>query len=471
MHLELGGAAAAAERLLGASWRLTVAAMGVIVFALAISTLASHRDLDYIVWASHYVADGRWNVYQAVYDGPARPFIEGFTYPPLAYLWFGAIVAVGKVFGLYGYAPWLVPQPLSTAEYLLMRLSYLPALLAIAWTARRFCEGFLCRGEDEPTGGLAFLVALSSPILLFVGFVFGQFDLLPSAATFLGAYLVCARRPFAGVLAIFVGIWLKNFPIVFLVLLLPVLVTEFGWRRALAPVAVGVAVSVLLVAAFWSPGFREGYLAFRNHGYDAIVWDGPVRTTLSHWLLVGLVVAAGWMSHFRGLALWQKVSLLYAGSIVALLAPRFWFPQYMAWVAPALVLFLLAALRHRALFFPLAYGAVNALYLASTFILFPDNVDTNMFRALDPDVPGLATRLHLAALAGPLWTAIAVLLLVLMALFVADVLLGDRFARRLEPLQTVAPRAQLVATAIGGITLVALYVAAHVANATLPWGG
>ncbi|WP_242341256.1 hypothetical protein [Anaeromyxobacter sp. SG66] len=463
MKLNLGGAGAATER-------LVLAAAGVIVFALAISLLSAHRDLDYIVWASHYVAEGRWNVYQAVYEGPARPFIEGFTYPPLAYLWFGAIVAVGKLFGLYGYAPWLVPQPLTAVEYLLPRLSYVPALLVIAWTARRFWERFL-RKDGEDLGGHAFLAALTSPILLFVGFVFGQFDLLPSAATFLGAYLVATRRPFTGVLALFVGIWLKNFPAVLLVVLLPVLVTEFGWRRALAPLAVGVAVSAAIVAAFWSPGFREGYLAFRNHGYDAIFWDGPVRTTLTEWLLAGLLVASVWMSLFRGLALWQKAAILYAGSVVFLLAPRYWFPQYVAWAAPALVLFVLAALRHRSSFFPLAYVGLNALYLAATFVLFPDNVDTNMFRALAPAVPGLTARLHLEALAGPLWTAIALLLLASTAIFTLDVALGERPDRRLEPVRPVPPRLQLTATAVASVALVALYVAAHVANVLAPVAG
>jgi hypothetical protein len=443
----------------------------VVVGALLVSTMAVHVDINFIAFASHWVSWGSLNVYQAVWEHPAaRGHIGGLTYPPLTYLFFGAVIAFFKVFGLFAYPEWYGPRRLTGAEYLALRLTLTPFVLLVAWTTRRFYERFL-RPEGEH-GRLAFLVALCSPVLLFVTYVFGQFDVMPAALLLLGVYLLSIQRPFWGVLAVFGGIWLKNFPLVFLVLAMPVLIAQVGLKRAAAAVAIPTALTIGLVRAFKSRGFTEGYLAFRHHDYDVLVFKwSDVNATGTIYVLGALVLLSVWFAlrDTPPSERWREYLVLYACSLAAVLGTRIWMPQYIAWIAPAAALAVIWSAEQRNVMILLAYLAFMGVYLVTPMLLFPGNVDGAMFHAVyQQGIPSLTDKWRLHGLKGHAWTTISLFLFLTGGFYVVRTLWPAALERMSAGLRYRWPEGlQLRAAAVGSVAVFAGYVVFQVGSVLL----
>lgn len=456
----------------------------VVLLALGISMLAAHGDLSYILWASHYVADGRLNVYQAVLES-APDRIGGLTYPPLTYLFFGTLVWTGRFFGLFHPADWSGPVQLGSLDYLMVRLAYVPFLLLIAWTARRFAlllleeppprhvDGTTVAGITAGASGLAELaplLAVTSPILLFVGFIFGQFDILPASLLFLSAYLFAARRPFWAIQAAFVGVWLKNFPVVFLVMILPVALSAFGLRRVVLGLGVGLVGTAAWLVAFRSPGFSEGFLTFRHTEYEVLSLAGGMglKISLSKMLLLCVFAISVALAAFQTrVGHSEKVFLIYSITLAALLGPRFWMPQYVAWLAPMLIVLALVGAQTRSALAPAWYLLLNGVYLLMTFVLWPSNVDTNMFYAVaKAGAPPLGSVLRLSGKESDLWTAFFILLSSIAAFSLARAIYPT-WLRQLEPSGAYTPTRLVRLTTVGSIAMVMLFVLLHVLNGRL----
>ncbi|HZZ83571.1 MAG TPA: hypothetical protein VFE30_03450 [Anaeromyxobacteraceae bacterium] len=462
----------ASEDPAGSTGGWTLKLFAAAAFAACLSPWAAHGDLFSIAWVAHHALDGRVNLYQAVIDGPARELIGTLTYPPLTYLYFAAVMAIGRPFGLFAHAEWTFPVQLTRAECISLRLSFLPFLFLIGWTAHRLTREFVLPG-DGANARRTFLLGMTSPVLLFVAFVFGQFDLIPAAMLFLGVYLLASRRVFWGIMAVFCGVWLKNFPALFLLIASPLLVAEYGIRRVISPVALGIAATWGLLRAFAGPGLSASYLAFSHHEYDVVFsyaggWM-DVRATLSNVLLLGLMLASVGLAAFRnGMKLWERLLLVYVLSLIFLLAPRYWMPQYMAWCAPGLVLLPALLLRLESPLVPLLYLGWNGAYLASTFILHPNNVDSLMFRWLyHPGVPPLAARLHLSGLRSEVWTAMFVLSLLIATAIAIRLCARDWLHARFRPVSPLPGPAQLWWATSGSVVLTAGFMAVHVLNILL----
>ncbi len=450
-------------------WPVALVAAG--AFAIALSPWAAHGDLFTIAWVAHHALDGHLNVYEAVLRGPARELIGTLTYPPLTYLLFAAIMVLGRPFGLFQRPDWAFPLPLTPAEWVFIRAAFAAFVFLIGWTAYRFTRDFIATG-DEASARRTFLVAVTSPVLLFVAFVFGQFDVIPAALLFLGVYLLASGRLFSGVMAVFGGIWLKNFPALFLVVAFPLLWAEYGFRRVVVAVVVGIAATAGILLLFAGPGLSASYLAFQHAEYDvAFSYAGgwmDIRLTLANVLLLALLLASVGLAAFRNqLQLWERLLLVYVVSLAFLLAPRFWMPQYMAWLAPGLVLFPVLTAPLESPLSPLLYLGWNAAYLLATFLLHPVNVDTVMFRWLyHPGVPPLAARLHVAGARSEIWTAMFVLTLLLAAILALRLTWRDALAR-LQPVRAMAGPSQFRYVVWGSTALMAGFIVLHLSNVWL----
>lgn len=438
--------------------------------ALALSCLALHGDLSYTAWVAHFAADGQWNVYEAMRT--AMPdHVAKVTYHPIVYFYYAAAIRVGRVFGLFSYDPWNVPVVLTVPEALTLRIAFVPALWLLAATTRRLYTRFLQRPDDDPAlPHRVFVLTLSSPILLFVTFVFGGFDVLPATAALLGTYWCARGRVVAGVLALVVGAWLKSFPLVPLLLFLPLLVSDHGVRRVGVALAVGAVATAMTLWPFAGPALREGYLAFRHTDYDVLYFTHDnVRLTFTQIALAGLALwSVAWaLQEAPPERRWRQFVILYAGSLVALLAPRMWMPQYMAWLVPVPILLILAFLPWRWAFPTLLTVALGAAYFVNTLCFFPGNVDTNMFRGfLRPGDPPLGYLAPFPAVRSLAWSATAILLVAVMALLAWKLLAGPpvsvlRPRPRWEPLTQVR-----VAIWLSWATLLG-YVGAHACHAWL----
>ena len=439
-----------------------------IAVPLGLSTLAVHADLTFILWASSYVSEGHLNVYDFVANGPHPERVESLTYPPLTYLFFGAIIKLGKLIGLFGYADWSGPKQLRGTEYLFVRaLGYVPFIVLFAHTLRRSAESFFLEPSDESEeeGRSVFVLGLTSPIVLYVSLIFGQFDIIPTALMFAGVCAIAKGRLELGVAMLISGTWFKNFPVVFLVLSAPIIIRKFGWLRASLSMGGAGAATALLFRAFRSPGFTEGYLRFRHHQYDVIAWAGPFGLTvsLSVVAIICLLLAVSVLSAFKhSLEFPEACLLVYVLAMVSVLAPRGWMPQYIAWLGPPVALVFLSGLRLQSGFSPILYAALCSVYLFSVPVLFPGNVDSNIFYKLaSRGFRPLGDFLHYSSNRVQLWTLIAVLL-VFHALVALVMLVSPRWASAVfVPERRVRTLAQLQ---IGIGLSFAAYLAFVIAN-------
>lgn len=450
------------DSLLASRGRFAATATACVLLTLGLSCLAVHADINYIIWVASYVADGHLNPYQAIFESDAKDQISGVTYPPITYLFFGAMVWLGRLFGLFTYSSWSLPMRLSGAEYLFIRLTLIPWLVLVAWVIRRFSERFIQPEADVSVHRMVFLLGLSSPVLVFVGFIFGQFDLLPSAALLLGIYLLCIGRLFWGVQAIFLGIWLKNFPVLILAFSLPLLVVEYGWKRVSIAVGVGLAATVGILLAFKSPGFKAGYLQFRHHQYDVLVMQGAhdVRVPISNLLFVGLFLLVVVLSTVKTrLLFWQKLLFVYSTALVFLLAPRFWMPQYIAWIAPVLVLVVLLWLKTEGPLILGTYLAFSLIYLIGVPVIWPGLVDSNLFFLFDnAGARPLAKFLDILRFRSEFWAVLSALLFFFGILAGALLVSGDRLRAWVVPTTRFSRSTQLIVGVVGSYAVILLLV-------------
>ena len=451
--------------------QLWITLSALMVAALAASRLTVHGDLHYIARIAHAVARGHLNVYQYFFTTPSlNRDIGGLTCPPLAYLFFGGAMAIGRLFGLFG-APipaipglWLTPT-----EVLYLRVWYVPFVLLIGWVTRRFYQEFFHPGEETPCNArLAQVVGTACPITLFVSFSFGQFDVLPASLLYLGVYLLCRGRVLLGVLSVFGGIWLKNFPIVYLIIALPVIIGAYGPKRALGSVAIGIALTWAMLWPFRGPGLDASYLAFQYANFDVIAWSwGNVKPNLTDQLLVLLLLTSVVLASVRtNLENWQKLVLLYLCSLVAVLAPRFWMPQYFAWIAPVFLLSFLAGLSLESALASILYLAVAGAYLMATPALFPFNVDIRLFinAGIAPaGIPAPGFLVGLDKRQALLWSATAILLCVAPVIPAVRFLAPGWFAAR-APARRLSLRTQLLTTAALSLAIYFGYIGIHMGH-------
>jgi hypothetical protein len=426
--------------------QITLAALAVSV--LAASRLTAHGDITYISRIGKVVAEGHLNPYQYFFTTPALvKELYGLTYPPLTYLFFGGIMAIGRIFGLFAAAP--TAWSISVTDIFFIRLWYTPFVFLIGWVARRFYEEFIHPDDDVGNARLVQVLATACPITLFVAFCFGQFDVLPAALLFLGVYLLCRGRVLYGMLAVFGGILLKNFPIVYLVVALPVLLAAYGPKRTLGSLVVCVLLcGLLFYLPFRGPGMDGSFLAFQHMNYDVLTWgSGVLKTSVTNQLLVVLAVVSMVLATVKTpLETWQKLVLLYAFSLAAVLGPRFWMPQYIAWFGPVVVLTFLVGLELSSALAGALYLMTVGAYLVAVPALFPHNVDVQLFVNTGialPDTPALDVLSRNREL---LWTAITVLIFLTPALPTLRFFAPAWFASLVPP-RRISIRTQLAATA------------------------
>jgi len=441
----------------------------VVAVALGLSLLSVHGDIFYITHVANPIAHGHLNIYRYFYQTPAlKREIANLTYPPLTYLFFGLAMAVGRIFGLFA-QPDSAGAWLTGGQVFYLRLWYVPFLLLIGWVTRRFYEEYF-RTDDEPgTARLAQVVGTVCPIPLFICFSFGQFDILPASLLYLGVFLLCRGKVMLGVLSVFAGMWLKNFPLVYLIIAFPVILAAYGPRRALGAMGAGIALTVLQYLIFRGPWLTASYLAFKYTNYDVIIWNGyGVRPSLSDILFPALLVLSIAIATLKTrLTTWQALVLLYAFTLTALLGPRFWQPQYVTWIAPVAILALLAGTSLFSLFSPLIYVGIGATYLFAVTSLFPDNVDAPMFilsGVAKPKTPGLGLMLgNLAEHQSTFWAAISVMLSVPSAILALR-LLAPHWFSSLVPNRRISARMQLLLAGAFSLATYVGFIGLHLLN-------
>ncbi len=387
------------------SWVLgsALAALGA-----AVSFFSCHNDTAYIAWVSHFVPD-TWDVYGAV-ARVQEGHLVNIPYPPLAYWVFGVWMAAGRaLFGLFQHPGWDLYMaahgmeqslPLSPGECFFMRLLYLPFYLGMACLVARLTP------SGKPLPGLAEL-SLTAPILLFITFFMGQFDVIP---TFFCVLAVAAflRGPspvpvVLGFLSLAAGTLMKNFPATLALAYLALFLSRKEWRRGAVYGALAYAAAVLLVLhAVWGPALLKSCLQFREMNLDFLLGRtstaGKFSTYLWILVLTGLCLVGRRRGPTSPRAVFARVSgalgdpfrfrlmllLLPLPVMGMILFDRLWHPQYVVWIVPWVILFSVLA----PAIYPAGHAAgalaarlpvfLTLAYFPAVFARFPKWVDSDL---------------------------------------------------------------------------------------------
>jgi hypothetical protein len=312
-----------------------------LLLRLLLMPITWHNDALWAPWMAHLVTDGAPNVYQALYDryGPTvlSPTVWAPYLPYYYYLmagWTGALDALHLTdpsVWHFSYTGWSVPHMLRAV--FLMKLPWLLGDLAI-W-------GLVLSSLDRAKRARFSWLYLFFPAQLWVSFVMGQNDILPTLMTV--ASLWCATRALrqertawsiGAVLCLGIGAGFKTYP---MLLLVPVaLVLGRSTVQVIGLVFAGlVPFGAAILPYLGTDAFIQG--ALFNHEGMALT-----RTVLGSGTQAAplFLVAYGLLHCYLAFARYARsarvLRLLYVGILAAVLILSTWPFNWLLWLAPFL---------------------------------------------------------------------------------------------------------------------------------------
>lgn len=224
---------------------------------------------------------------------------------------------------------------------------------------------------------------LSSPILLFSQFIFGQYDIFTVFFTLIGLYFYLQRKMNGFIFFFAIALTFKYFPIfIFIPLLL--LVEKRLWKIILIGIVVLIPIVLELLPYLHSAAFREGIFGFQAA-------QGIARHA-------GIVFDILWLV-ICGFAFWKKIEngeeflqwTLYLPMAVTSLMFSFiaWNPQWLLFATPFLAS--TTFINKRARFFVLLDILMMFFFVAHTVNSWPGWVDQalwglGIFKGVNPSI-------------------------------------------------------------------------------------
>jgi len=171
-----------------------------------------HPDLKSQYFHFQFLSQGVANIYQHIAENKSRlPYTDTFNYLPLTYFTFGSYYALAKLFTPPTLGRWLNDWGPNQNLYtdfpiflFILKLPYLIFDLLIAY--------FLFRITSNK---LLLKLWLFNPLTLYLVYILGNFDVLPSLLTLLSLYLLPTNSKFSG-LSFGLATCLKAYSLLFL---------------------------------------------------------------------------------------------------------------------------------------------------------------------------------------------------------------------------------------------------------------
>lgn len=237
-------------------------------FLLAFSTF--HPDLVAFHLGGRLILEGNlFGLYDYISNlAPDHPLKEIFPsglfiYPPLAYVFFGYVSNT-----LSAIIPNIVHEKMTydlasvlgdtRFDFLLLlfKMSYLPFDLGVAFLLMKIFK-------EERSKFFAFVFWIFNPVNIYVTYMMGQFDILPTFFVVFALYLLnrdklSSRDFYLASFSLGLGASFKVYP---LLLLIPLVLVLSGWRERIISFLLGLGVYlVTLVPFLGSSGFRSSAL-------------------------------------------------------------------------------------------------------------------------------------------------------------------------------------------------------------------
>jgi hypothetical protein len=194
---------------------------------LALMPFATHPDLIGLTWFSSFIAFGSGNPYSAVPISQVLPYPPAFFFLDAAWLrlvrlFFPDLPAF--IFGLNPGSP--TAQFFGSPYYLYPYINELLAALKVPYLIFDISTGIILSlvVNENTKSDFLFRFWMLNPVAIFVSFIWGQMDIIPTFFVILAVYLASRSKPGPAALSLGLGASFKLFPL----MLLPILILGLG---------------------------------------------------------------------------------------------------------------------------------------------------------------------------------------------------------------------------------------------------
>ncbi|KKR67233.1 MAG: hypothetical protein UU09_C0035G0007 [Microgenomates group bacterium GW2011_GWA2_40_6] len=354
----------------------------VVVGIMLIASIFSFPDLFSLYYVPHFTFN--FNIYEFVRNQKENCQWLDATYPPLYYLYTGIYLKALNWLGVLkngvfetNMCP--VAEMLWSQSFLFwVKFHYLIWHLLSAWVFSKLFD----KKRFE-----WFLIWLINPVAIFVSFVQGQYEIIPTFFTILAIYLFFKKKHLWGTaLAIGIAGGFKNFP--FLLLIPWVMIINKGWLTKLKYVLLALIPYILVFGLFKSPAYLTAMMFSENSkmlltGFS--IGEGNVSVYL---LLYGLSLLLLYFWSDKVKMNQANVGKILCWFYAIYFLTTFWFPQRLLFLIPFL---LLTSSRSRKIFntLPIIY----LLFFGYTWLLFPGLFDHNLLIPILNNFQGINYRM------------------------------------------------------------------------------
>lgn len=316
---------------------------------------------------------------------------EYFIYPPLTYFTLGSFMWLLKPFYGSGFVTWIqgygndvlsvLTHPHVFRYLFLMKIPYLVFDLLALFGLYRFVSLKKDRQRILKYWWL-------NPIVIFLPYVWGQFDIIPVALSVLALSLL-RKRPVAGALLLGLAAAFKNYPLLFL----PVVILSIAkdYKQGIKMFLAGVLPFILTVLPF------AGHSFFR----DTVLFSWQSQKMLDFmWGIGGDIGIYPFVIGYTLIAFWSFThARLNRDAIGPLTLSLFWYyattnfhQQWFLWILPFLVLYAVKS----ALFRPIFFWITLLFFLR--LVSLQGNVTTELFVWIAPAIDDLPKSRYLVGL-------------------------------------------------------------------------
>lgn len=315
--------------------------VGGIILRLALMPITFHPDLLGHSFTAYFLAyKGVWNIYDYFANlPPTHPLVKNFgvgdifIYPPLAYFTLGFFRFLVKPFVDANFVPWLMENlsqihsnPQLFKHLFFFKLPYLFLDIGLAF----LLAGLFTNSKKKK---LVFILWLFNPVALYVSFMIGQLDLLPTFFTVLSLYLFRKKKVYLSALALGIAASYKMYPL-FLLFPLAFLARD-KLTEKIKVIITGMLPFVLFILPYFgSSAFRAQVFSPKSQKMLFMGW--PVSGAEVVYPFVLILTVIYFVSYYSK----EKSDLknYFLAVLLLIFSVTHYHPQWFLWVTPFLIL-------------------------------------------------------------------------------------------------------------------------------------
>lgn len=369
------------------NFKLILIILIALLIRLLLAGISFHSDIVHFDLAGQVIAKGNvLNFYDYTFkldhdDQLLKSYPkELFNYPPAVYFLLGSILAILSSISNIEFhnnfifnTPFTMGDPRLILHLILLKIPYLVFDFGVAYF---LCKLFTKRKDKM----IALILWLFNPVNLYVTYMIGQFDIIPTFFVVLVLYLVTKasdKRVFIASLLLGAGASFKIFPLLFLI---PLATFSQSFRKRAAVLVIGVSVYLMTILPFLgSVGFRRTALV-ANQTLKSFFAQIPISGGESIILYPLFIIFFYLIFIYRPLSkefIWQRFFVI----LLLFFIFTHYHPQWFLWLVPFFIIeLILSNFRH------LLVTILIMISFAGLVSLFEPSLSVGLFSPINPSL-------------------------------------------------------------------------------------